>query len=187
MQLLTPRAFAILGLTALLLPLSGQVLAAPGDTTRVSVDSSGNEGNYGGDESAISADGRYVAFSSYADNLVAGDGNGSTDIFVHDRQTGTTTRVSVDSSGNEGNSYSYFPAISADGRYVAFYSYADNLVAGDGNGAADVFVHELVTATPAPIPNLGQWGLITLGLMLGGLGAFSRRQRHCRGEMHASS
>ncbi|MEE9119683.1 MAG: hypothetical protein V3U56_00160 [Syntrophobacteria bacterium] len=117
-----------------------------GATTRVSVDSAGAEG-IGGDSSScsISADGRYVAFVSDATNLVANDTNGSTDVFVHDRQTGTTTRVSVDSAGAEGNGISNFPSISSDGRYVALESDADNLVADDNNGSADVFVHDLQT------------------------------------------
>jgi Tol biopolymer transport system component len=114
-----------------------------GVTERVSVDSEGNEANgisyY---TSAINADGRYVAFSSLASNLVAGDTNDKTDIFVHDRQTGATTRVSVDSAGNQAEGFSEQPAISADGRFVAFTSDAANLVNGDTNSYGDVFVHD---------------------------------------------
>jgi cold shock CspA family protein len=86
-----------------------------------------------------------VAFASGATNLVAGDTNGFDDVFVHDRATGITERVSVDSSGVEGNDYSSNSnrrAISADGQVVAFGSLATNLVAGDTNGTEDVFVHE---------------------------------------------
>jgi Tol biopolymer transport system component len=83
-----------------------------------------------------------VAFESSARNLVMGDGNGLDDVFVHDRKTGETTRVSLDSEGGEGNSVSYFPVLSASGRFVAFESSASNLVLGDGNGTADVFVHD---------------------------------------------
>ena len=118
-----------------------------GDTTRVSVDSSATQGNDHSHEPSISADGRYVAFSSMASNLVTGDTNGATDIFVHDRTTGTTTRVSVDSSATQGNDHSYEPSISADGRYVAFWSDASNLVTGDTNGLKDVFVHDRSTGT----------------------------------------
>src|SRR5207249_1268748 len=101
---------------------------------------------------ALSADGRFVAFGSDATNLVAGDTNGTTDVFVHDRQTGTTERVSVASGGGtQGNGKSggffAFPALSADGRFVAFQSDATNLVAGDTNGTTDVFVHDRQTAT----------------------------------------
>ena len=114
-----------------------------GETTTVSVDSSGAQGNNDSYRTSISADGRYVAFESYATNLVVGDNNGTHDIFVHDRQTGQTTRVSVSSSGIEGNGESDAPArISADGRFVAFQSYATNLIAGDTNGASDIFVHD---------------------------------------------
>ena len=133
-----------------LIVCAGPAAAAPGDTTRVSVDSSGVEGNGYSDEHSVSADGRYVAFSSDADNLVAGDTNGwqnkwqGQDVFVHDRQTGVTTRVSVSSSGGQGNGYSGAPSISADGRYVAFESIASNLVPFDTNGSEgqDIFVHD---------------------------------------------
>jgi Periplasmic component of the Tol biopolymer transport system len=116
-----------------------------GQTTRVSVSSDGTQANGGpgwsGKNSSISADGRYVAFHSYADNLVSGDTNSATDIFVHDRQTGVTTRVSIASDGTQANGFSSSPSISADGRYVAFMSGATNLVSGDTNNARDVFVH----------------------------------------------
>src|SRR5207247_327255 len=96
---------------------------------------------------ALSADGRLVAFQSDATNLVAGDTNGATDLFVHDRQTGTTERVSVASGGRQGNGFSAGPVLSADGRFVAFHSTATNLVAGDTNGATDVFVRDRQTGT----------------------------------------
>jgi len=94
---------------------------------------------------AISGDGRFVAFSSWASDLVPGDTNGFADVFVRDRATGVTTRVSVDSTGVEGNGPSQFPDITADGRLVAFFSDADNLVAQDTNGVPDVFVHDRVS------------------------------------------
>ena len=120
-----------------------------GATTRVSVASqTGAQANNGSGAAAISGDGRYVAFYSDASNLVSGDTNGVGDIFVHDRQTGLTTRVSVDSSGHEANgenSDSYL-AISGDGRYVAFSSEATNLVSGDTNNVRDIFVHDRQTS-----------------------------------------
>ncbi len=119
-----------------------------GATTRVSVDSAGNEADFfSGVETAptISADGRYVAFDSWATNLVAADTNGASDIFVHDRTTGATTRVSVDSLGNQGAWESFAPSITADGRYVAFESRAANLVPGDWWDTNDVFVHDRTT------------------------------------------
>lgn len=116
-----------------------------GETTRVSVDSAGIEGNAPSLEPRISADGRYVAFRSYASNLVSGDTNGwFTDVFVHDRVTGHTTRASVNSAGNQASSESDWPAVSPAG-YVVFSSQATNLVQGDTNGVGDVFVHDLNT------------------------------------------
>ncbi len=120
-----------------------------GTTERVSVATGGGQADSGSFLPAISADGRFVAFQSTATNLVSGDNNGDPDIFVHDRQTGTTERVSVATGGTEATGYSYSPAISADGRFVAFYSYAADLVGGGGdtNGKADVFVHDRQTGT----------------------------------------
>jgi Tol biopolymer transport system component len=121
---------------------------ATGITTCVSVDDSaavGNSGSSLGDAPAISADGRFVAFHSSANNLVAGDTNRHWDVFVHDRATGTTERVSVDSSGQESDGHSFHPGISTDGRFVVFESEASNLVDDDKNGAADIFVHDRAT------------------------------------------
>ena len=118
-----------------------------GTTTRVSVGPGGTQANGASDGAVISADGRWVAFASYASNLVMGDTNSQWDVFVLDRQTGTTARVSLGSGGAEGNRGSQRPAISADGRWVAFESEASNLVAGDTNDAADVFVHDRQTGT----------------------------------------
>ena len=116
-------------------------------TTRVSVDSAGNQGNGRSVTPSLSSDGRFVAFISPATNLVPGDTNASFDVFVHDRQTSITTRVSVDSAGNQGNASSTNPSISADGRFVSFQSQADNLVPGDTNASLDVFVHDRQSGT----------------------------------------
>jgi Tol biopolymer transport system component len=116
-----------------------------GQTTRVSVASDGTQANRVSLEPSLSADGRYVTFDSTASNLVAGDTNGTWDIFVHDRQTGQTIRVSVASDGTQANSESHNPSFSADGRYVAFDSYASNLVPGDTNEKSDIFVHDQQT------------------------------------------
>ena len=120
-------------------------------TERVSVDSDGIQGNgaSGGWGLAISSDGRYVAFSSSATNLVADDTNGKDDIFVHDRDTDTTERVSVDSAGSQADGLSGFLgiAMSEDGRYVAFDSYATNLVPDDTNGEVDLFLRDRDTDT----------------------------------------
>jgi Tol biopolymer transport system component len=128
-----------------------------GATERVSVSSSGREGDGGSVSSSISADGRLVAFRSDATTLVASDRNGKQDIFVHDRRTGVTERVSVNSSGDEVDGDSSDPAISGDGRFVAFASKATNLVDGDTNGHEDIFVHDRCTHKTARV-NLGPSG-----------------------------
>src|SRR5438445_720745 len=139
--------------TLLLLTALGGRSAGAQTTVRVSVASDGTEGNDVSLGSALSADGRFVAFDSAATDLVAGDTNGVSDVFVHDRQTGTTERVSVASDGAQGNgssglvTFAFPPALSADGRFVAFVSFATNLVASDTNGATDVFVHDRQTGT----------------------------------------
>ena len=117
---------------------------------RVSIAADGSEGNAESGYAqppSISADGRYVAFGSNATNLVPGDNNFFTDVFVHDRQEDTVERISLSQGGAEGNWYSSFPSISADGRYVAFQSVASNLVPEDDNGAYDIFVFDLETDT----------------------------------------
>lgn len=118
---------------------------AAGTTERITNGGDGTFFNHWGDPPAISADGRYVAYSTYDANVVPGDANGARDVFVFDRFTGATSRVSVDSDGNEGNGMSDRPAISADGRYVAYRSYATNLVPGDMNGKSDIFIHDRQT------------------------------------------
>jgi hypothetical protein len=124
---------------------TGTVLAhPPGVTERVSVNSAGEEGNDASGISAISADGRFVAFGSNATNLIAG-GNLPFSIFVHDRQTGSTEVVSVSSSGRQGEGFSSSPAINDDGRFVAFDSDAENLARGDRNSITDVFRHDRAT------------------------------------------
>lgn len=117
-----------------------------GKMTLESRSSEGKEAGNWSNRPAISSDGRYVVFESQANNLVPGDTNDSTDVFVRDRLTGTTRRVSVLSSGEEGNSSSFVGSrsISDDGRYVAFVSYARNHP-GDKTFSEDVRVHDLLT------------------------------------------
>ncbi len=117
-----------------------------GETTRVSVSSSGAQAEDNHSLSpAISANGRYVAFHSLATDLVPGDTNSRTDVFVHDRQTGLTTRVSLGPGGRQSNDHSADPTISGDGRFVAFRSFASNLVPGDTNGVEDIFLRDRQT------------------------------------------
>ncbi len=113
-----------------------------GTTIRVSVGASGLQGNGKSDRPSISDDGRSVAFYSDADNLVAGDTNMLRDVFVHDLETRVSVRISVGVGGAETDGASSRPAVSADGRHVAFRSDASNLVANDTNGLTDVFVHD---------------------------------------------
>jgi uncharacterized membrane protein len=136
---------AVAAVLALVLATTG--LAASARTELVSVSPSGAPGNSDSLFTAVSADGRYVAFASAATNLVPGDTNRALDVFVRDRELDTTERVSVSSTGEQGNSHSFQPAISANGRYVAFASAATNLVAGDTNRDNDVFVRDLKLGT----------------------------------------
>jgi Tol biopolymer transport system component len=101
--------------------------------------------------SAVSADGRYVAFVSSADNLVPGDTNGQPDVFVRDMQTGTITLVSVATDGTQADNLSTAPSISADGRYVAFVSAADNLYPGSVSNRDGIYVHDMQGGTTARI------------------------------------
>ena len=115
---------------------------------RVSVSGPGAEGDGHSYHTSMSSDGRYVAFQSDACNLVPGDTNGSSDIFVYDRQSGTIRRVSVSSAGLQGYADSGWASISANGRYVAFSSDSADLDPADSNGGySDVFVHDTVTGT----------------------------------------
>jgi Tol biopolymer transport system component len=118
---------------------------ATGATELASVGSSGVQGNGASVEAALSADGRYVAFTSFASNLARGDTNASTDVFLRDRQGGYTERVSIASDGRQANGFSWQPSVSADGRYVVFYSTATNLVPNDRGGRQDVFVRDRQT------------------------------------------
>lgn len=115
-----------------------------GTTTRISVRPDGTEATEESSAPSFSGDGSRVAFHSEATDLVADDTNGMPDIFVTDEETGTTIRVNVDANGNQAASgYSYYPALSADGRYVSFASVAPNLIPGDTNSQVDVFVHDI--------------------------------------------
>jgi Tol biopolymer transport system component len=147
-----------------------------GTTQRVSVTSAELEAT-GGDSTdvAVSDDGRFVAFQSAAVDLVGGDSNGKIDIFVRDRLDGTTERVSVDSSEAQAlNGDSVEPAISADGRFVAFSSNANNLVSGDTNDADDIFVRDRTNGTTERVSVSSSEAQATGG------GTHCGHQRRCR-------
>lgn len=116
-------------------------------TARVSVSSASVQANAACTFPQITPDGRYIAFQSTATNLIAGDTNAAADIFVRDTSSGTTTRVSLTNTGLEGTGASTQAAISDDGRYVAFISVAANLITGDTDGFADLFVRDTTSAT----------------------------------------
>ena len=120
-----------------------------GETTLVSRNSHGVHGNSSSFGPWLSFDARYVSFQSVATNLVPNDTNGEQDVFVRDRETNTTTRVSVSSSGIQANAHSGDAIMSNDGRYVAFQSSGNNLTASDTNGTNDVFVHDRLGARTA--------------------------------------
>jgi Tol biopolymer transport system component len=117
-----------------------------GRVIRVSVGPNG-QGNADSGGGAMSSDGRFVAFWSRATNLVPGDTNGEGDVYLRDRRLGTVAKVSLGSNGEQGNDDSADPAVSDDGRFVAFLSYADNLVPDDSDGQQDLFLRDLKTKT----------------------------------------
>lgn len=134
---------------------------AAGTTTLVSVDNSGMEGNGDSSYPSINADGTKVAFESLASNLVAGDTNNVSDVFVRNLAAGMTRRVSINNSGLQGNGASSDPSLNGDGTKVAFKSLANNLFSGgDFNTHSDIFVHDLTTArtTCVSVNNIGVQG-----------------------------
>ena len=133
-----------------------------GTTTLVSVGMNGQPANNDSDGASISADGRFVAFGSLASNLVPGDTNSFSDVFVRDLQSGTTTRISIPLGGGQANGHSAFGSaamISANGRYVAFSSTAQNLVPGKPTFTRDVYVYDRQTGAVerASVPQAGGW------------------------------
>jgi Tol biopolymer transport system component len=140
------RRLPLILILLLLIVVTSSCTAAPtSGTQRVSIANNELQADLRSKQPSLSADGRYVAFASDATNLVKGDKNGVTDIFVRDLARRTTKRVSVSSTGVEGNKASYWPFISSDGQYVTFTSEANNLDAADNNGVGDVFVHDMKT------------------------------------------
>ena len=160
-----------------LLSTGSMVQAQTHATARVSVQSGGTQANGSSNAPSVSGDGRYVAFTSSATNLVDADTNAVSDVFVEDRLTHVISRVSVANDGAQANGASFKgvgPCISDDGRYVAFVSSATNLVLNDTNGQADAFVHDRDTGqttrvnldtngqplAPASLPSISGNGLV---------------------------
>jgi Tol biopolymer transport system component len=139
---LTYGGVAVLLLGSLGAPERPAAAAASGSIERVSIDTAGRQATDDSYAPAISADGRYVAFDSEAEDLVGRDDNRVTDVFLRDRTTNRTSRISVSSKGEEGDRGSYTPAISGNGRWVAFVSEATNLVKNDTNSDPDVFLRD---------------------------------------------
>ncbi len=129
-----------------------------GQVTRISESALGGDANGPSYCPVISLDGRFVTFTSAATDIVPGDTNGATDVFLHDRAAGTTILVSVAIGGGPGDQGSYLPTVSADGRYVAFESLATDLVPADANGKADAFVRDVVSGTTSRI-SVGMGGV----------------------------
>ena len=129
-----------------------------GDTVRVSIATSGHQASGVSFNPVISDDGNLIAFMSDAFDLIDDDANGAIDVFVRDVAAGTTSRVSVTASGHEADQMSAGAAISGDGRYVAFFSAAINLVDGDTNNVRDVFVRDRVagTTTRVSVSSVGE-------------------------------
>lgn len=126
-------------------------------TSLVSSDSSGLPGDFGGQQPVISADDRFIAFSSFASNLVPGDTNGESDVFVKNLLTGATERISVASDGSPGDGGSFAPSISRDGRFVAFVSMAANFFVGDVAATWDIFVRDRLSGQTEHIASGGNF------------------------------
>lgn len=131
---------------------------ATGHMERISRAADGGEAGAASDAPALGATGRFIAFSSEAEDIVPGDGNRARDVFLHDRMTGRTVCVSVGEQGVEGDGPSDNAAVSADGTRVVFVSSATNLVRGDSNGWPDVFLRDLGHGTTTRL-SVGREGL----------------------------
>ena len=146
-----PRAVGMSRWVVVAVVVAASLLTAPpafasqGTTVRVTVATDGGDPSGNSNWPSVSANGRFVAFSSWASNLVPNDTNDQPDIFVRDLVTGSTSLVSVASDGTQGNGTSFTPSISADGDVIAFRSNASNLVPNDDEGHADIFVHTMST------------------------------------------
>jgi hypothetical protein len=151
---------ALLVINATIIANVGGVASAASEVIavhRVSVASDGTQANHDSRSPAVSSDGTIVAYYSFASNLVPGDTNGDADVFVYDRTTGTTTRISVASDGTQANNDTLRPAVSSDGTIIAYDSGASNLVPGDTNAGRDVFAVTDVNDIAPPEPGSGRF------------------------------
>ena len=122
-----------------------------GTTKRINLADNGTQANGSSTLDSISDDGRYISFTSDASNLVSGDTNGVSDIFVYDRLKGVTKRINLASDGNQANGSSLGSSLSGDGRYVVYESDASNLVSGDTNGVKNIFIYNRIAGTTARV------------------------------------
>ncbi len=154
------RIFLSVVFVFLVLAFCGSVSGANNNIQQISVSYNGSLLDGDSFSPAISADGRYVVFSSQGTNLVNDDDNNCSDVFIHDTILNFTERVSISNQGLQANGDSFSPAVSGDGRYVTFTSYASNLVADDTNDCADIFVRDrlLETTNRISISNSGEEG-----------------------------
>jgi Tol biopolymer transport system component len=178
------RTLVAAGVAVVLTGVAAQPSAGDlaGTTTRVSVSGSGEQAHVPDPTllpsftaPSISGDGRYVAFDSWADNLVPDDTNGVPDVFVRDRVAETTTLVSTGGDGEQATNESVHPSITADGRYVAFVSGAANLVRGDTNRTSDVFVKDRLTGSVRRVslsPSGSQFGTASADASISASGRF---------------
>jgi Ca2+-binding RTX toxin-like protein len=130
---------------------------ATGAISRISTSATGEQGNWYSLNPSISADGRFVVFESNASNLVPGDTNNETDIFLKEIATGNISRVNISANGGQSNYQSSCPTISADGRFVVFESFATNLVPGDTNDTRDIYLKEISTGVILRINTSASW------------------------------
>lgn len=151
---LLAAALILGGVPTVLIPPAPPAGATGLGTALVSTTTTGAVGNQGGRSPRISGDGRFVAFSSTSNNLVAGDTNNLSDVFVRDAWYGVTTRVSVAANGAQANDASSRARISKDGRFVTFTSFAKNLVPGDDDFSEDVFIRDMATGAIEMAPSL---------------------------------
>jgi Tol biopolymer transport system component len=136
---------ALVALAGVVALVAASIADGAAPTRRVNLSSAEVQANAGSGNPSISGSGRFVVFNSQATNLVPNDTNALSDVFVRDRRTGLTYRVSVATGGAQSNGHSSGPRISSNGRFVVFYSDADNLVPGDDNHRQDIFVRDRKT------------------------------------------